>query len=41
MGVKFYDVDKEPFIEAVQPMYDEFKKDKDIAKIIDEIKSMK
>ncbi|UOQ45572.1 TRAP transporter substrate-binding protein [Halobacillus salinarum] len=41
MGVKFYDVDKQPFIDAVQPMYKEFKKDKDIAKIIDEIKSMK
>ncbi|WP_221568507.1 TRAP transporter substrate-binding protein [Alkalihalobacillus sp. TS-13] len=41
MGVEFYEVDKEPFIKAVQPMHEEFKEDKDLAKIIEDIKKLK
>ncbi|KGX89965.1 C4-dicarboxylate ABC transporter substrate-binding protein [Pontibacillus halophilus JSM 076056 = DSM 19796] len=40
MGVTFYEVDKEPFIEAVQPMFEEAKEDERIAEIINGIKEM-
>ncbi|WP_244199378.1 TRAP transporter substrate-binding protein [Halobacillus trueperi] len=40
MGVEFNDVDKEPFIEAVQPMHEEFKEDDRIAEIMEQIKSL-
>ncbi|WP_082232973.1 TRAP transporter substrate-binding protein [Halobacillus massiliensis] len=41
MGVEFNEVDKEPFIEAVQPMHEEFMKDERMAEMIEKIKEMK
>ncbi|MGV2622538.1 UNVERIFIED_CONTAM: TRAP transporter substrate-binding protein [Halobacillus marinus] len=41
MGVEFYDVDKAPFIEAVQPMHDTFKEDPKMAEVMEEIESLK
>ncbi|NGP45119.1 TRAP transporter substrate-binding protein [Bacillaceae bacterium SIJ1] len=41
MGVEFYEVEKEPFIDAVQPLHDEFMKDEDIAQIIEDMKALK
>jgi len=40
MGVEFYEVDKEPFIEKVQPLHDKFKDNERLAEIIDEIKEL-
>ncbi|SHM99769.1 TRAP transporter substrate-binding protein [Gracilibacillus kekensis] len=40
MGVEFNEVDKEPFIEAVQPLHEEMKKDEKLAEIIDAINEL-
>lgn len=40
MGVKFYEVDKEPFIEAVQPLHEELAEDEDLANIIESFKEL-
>ncbi len=40
MGVKFYEVNKEPFIEAVQPLHEELAEDEDIANIIESFKEL-
>ncbi|MFJ5763699.1 TRAP transporter substrate-binding protein, partial [Neobacillus sp. NPDC093182] len=42
MNVKFTEVDKEPFIEKVKPMHDEYsKKDSNIKEIMDAIEALK
>lgn len=40
MGVEFYEVDKEPFIEKIQPLHEEYSQDEEMAKIIDAIKEL-
>lgn len=40
MGVEFYEVDKEPFIEAVQPIHEEYSQDERLAEIINEINGL-
>ncbi|MDL4840366.1 TRAP transporter substrate-binding protein [Aquibacillus rhizosphaerae] len=40
MGVEFNEVDKAPFIEAVQPLHDEFSEDAEIAEIINQMKEL-
>ncbi|MGP4041496.1 TRAP transporter substrate-binding protein [Gracilibacillus sp. D59] len=40
MGVKFNKVDKEPFIELVQPLHEEYKKDERLAEIINSINEL-
>lgn len=40
MGVEFYEVDKEPFIEKVQPLHEEFREDERIAEIMDSINEL-
>ncbi|MFC4401850.1 TRAP transporter substrate-binding protein [Gracilibacillus xinjiangensis] len=40
MGVTFNEVDKEPFIEKVQPLHEEFKEDDYLEKLIDRINEL-
>jgi len=40
MGVEFYEVDKEPFIEKVQPLHDQYKEDERLAEIINQINEL-
>ncbi|WP_249871289.1 TRAP transporter substrate-binding protein [Oceanobacillus saliphilus] len=40
MGVQFYEVNKEPFIEAVQPLHEEYSQDERLAEIIDAINEL-
>ncbi|MBX0356844.1 TRAP transporter substrate-binding protein [Halobacillus sp. Nhm2S1] len=40
MGVTFTEVNKEPFIEKVQPLHEEMKEDADIAKLMEDIKEL-
>lgn len=40
MGVEFNEVEKEPFIEKVQPLHDEYKEDERLAEIIDAINEL-
>ncbi|MGY4691630.1 TRAP transporter substrate-binding protein [Salibacterium sp. K-3] len=41
MGVEFYEVDKEPFREAVQPMIEEYREDEAIADLLDEFEALR
>ncbi|MFZ4453972.1 TRAP transporter substrate-binding protein [Salibacterium aidingense] len=41
MGVEFYEVDKEPFREAVEPMIEEYREDEAIADLLDEFESLR
>lgn len=41
MGVEFYEVDKEPFQDAVKSMLEEYRKDEGIAKLLDEFESLR
>ncbi|SFL52933.1 tripartite ATP-independent transporter solute receptor, DctP family [Gracilibacillus orientalis] len=40
MGVEFNEVDKEPFIELVQPLHEEYKKDERLAEIMNAINEL-
>lgn len=40
MGVEFHDVDKEPFIESVQPIHDEYKEDENLKEFIEGIEEL-
>ncbi|SFL78146.1 TRAP transporter substrate-binding protein [Salibacterium qingdaonense] len=41
MGVEFYEVDKEPFREAVQPMIEEYRQDEAVANLLDEFEALR
>ncbi|SFQ28939.1 TRAP transporter substrate-binding protein [Salibacterium halotolerans] len=41
MGVEFYEVDKEPFRKAVQPMIEEYRQDEAVANLLDEFEALR